>query len=73
MRPVNLTLPLSSFEDLHKLAGGRGKFCKVSKWALQGLLMDHAKALATLADMNIPVEDSYADCRSVRQARQNGT
>lgn len=70
MKTLKISLPLSKFEDLHVAADGRGKFCRVEKTDLLALLMDHSKALAMLQDMNVPLEDSYADCSQVRKARQ---
>ncbi len=67
-QPLTLYLPLAIFEKLHRLADGRGKFCKVSKRDLAALLMDHASALAKLADVQVEMEESYATHSTIRQA-----
>lgn len=72
MKPLKLSLSMKNFEELHAAADGRGKFCKARKKDLINLLMDHSRALATLADMKVPLEESYAYCRQVREARRDG-
>ncbi len=68
-QPLTLYLPLATFEELHEAADGRGKFCKVSKKDLLALLMDHSNALAKLANVHVEMEENYAGCDAVRQAR----
>ena len=72
MKALKLSLQMKNFEELHTATNGRGKFCKTSKKDLAALLMDHSRALAMLADTQVPLEESYADCRQVREARQDG-
>ncbi len=68
-QPLTLCLPLKTFEELHRLADGRGKKTSVSKADLLALLMDHSRVLAKLADLKIETEESYAACHAVRKAR----
>lgn len=68
-RPLTLYLPLQTFEALHKAADGRGKKTSVNKADLLALLMDHARVLARLQDMQVETEDSYASSDAVRKAR----
>ncbi len=56
-RPLTLYLPLATFEKLHAIADGRGRFCKVSKKDLAALLMDHANALNHLVEAQVEVRD----------------
>jgi hypothetical protein len=69
-RPLMLCLPLKTFEVLHKIANGRGKKVSVNRADLSILLIDHARALAKLQDMQIPIEDDYGRSSTVRQARK---
>lgn len=67
---LKLHLPLTVFETLHTAVDGRGKKASVNKADLLALLMDHSRALAALQDMQVPMEESYADCNQVRKARK---
>lgn len=67
---LTLYLPLKTFEKLHTAADGRGKKALVIKSDLRALLMDHSRALAKLADMQVETEENYAGCNAVRQARR---
>ena len=67
---LTLYLPLKTFEALHEAADGRGKKASVNKADLLALLMDHARVLSKLADLQIGTEESYAGCDKVRQARK---
>ena len=65
-RKLKLSLPLQTFDELHKAAEGRGKKALVSKADLSALLIDHTRAIAALGD---EVQDDYQDCGQVRQAK----
>ena len=58
-QPLTLYLPLQTFESLHTAADGRGKKVLVAKADLRSLLMDHARALAKLADLHIETRETY--------------
>ncbi len=62
---LKLSLPLRTFDALHKAADGRGKKALVSKADLSALLIDHCRAIAALGD---EVQDDYQDCSHVRKA-----
>lgn len=57
MKTLKLSLPQKNFEGLHSAADGRGMYCKVGKRDLAALLVDHTRALAMLADMQVPTEE----------------
>jgi hypothetical protein len=69
-QPLTLYLPLRTFEDLFEAAHGRGKKTTVSKADLLALLMDHARVVAKLQDMHVPMEEDYAGSNEVRKARK---
>lgn len=69
-QPLTLYLPLQTFDDLQQAADGRGKKALVPKADLRALLMDHARVLAKLADLQIETEESYETCDAVRQSRK---
>ena len=71
-RPLTLYLPQAIFEALHKAADGKGKKTMVAKADLTALLMDHANALARLADLNVPLAEGYAISQQVRKHRGEG-
>ena len=68
-RPLTLYLPLAAFESLVIAANGRGKNVTINRVALAGLVMDHARVLAKLGDLQIETEESYAGCDTIRKAR----
>ena len=57
-----LTLCLSqrTFEALHVAADGKGKKASVNKADLSALLIDHARALALLADMHVETREAQS-------------
>lgn len=61
---LKLSLPLRTFDALHKAADGRGKKALVLKADLTALLIDHTRAIAALGD---EVQDDYQDCGQVRK------
>lgn len=50
---IKLTLSDDGFDRLHKAAGGRGEFARVSKDTLSALLRDHSSALGKLKEMGV--------------------
>ena len=57
MKTLKLSLSQKNFEGLATSADGRGMYCKAVKRDLAALLVDHTRALAMLADMQVPTEE----------------
>src|SRR3546814_13322422 len=57
MTKLKLQLALERFDALHSAADTKGKTCKVSRDDLAALLLDHSKALVTLLDVGVSLDE----------------
>ena len=69
-KTLQLYLPLTTFEELHKLADKRGKFCHIKKADLVALLLDHSVLLGAVVDQGIRLKDDFPNSAPVREARK---
>ena len=62
-------LTLANFEKMYALTEERGRKVEVTKKDLLALLIDHSKAIAMLEDLQVVVEEDYANSPKIRKAR----
>ena len=57
MNKLDLSLPQSSFDQLHEVSDGRKSVVRVNRADLALLLMDHSRALAALKDHGVTLNE----------------